>query len=195
MARFPVLTLVGYVLRGAAILCAIIGLIAVRGGGLIALVGLEGLALTLWVYAEVTGVVLSIEANTFDSKQALESLARSIDRNGLSSAATYSVNAVPSASIPLSGRTHTTNQSNRTPARASKVAQPSRSPVSFLAELDVSGSSQSPNSTSATLAYDGNPETSWETNESSPPTSAFAVFDLNMVRHIGEIAWTFSQPC
>lgn len=85
MTRFPVLTTVGYILRGAAILCAIVGFIVIGKAGLVGFIGFEAVALSLWVYAEVTGVVLAIEDNTYETKQALRSLAQALERGALAS--------------------------------------------------------------------------------------------------------------
>lgn len=61
-------------------------------------------------------------------------------------------------------------------------------------EIAISGSLQSPGSASASLAYDKNLQTIWRTTGDATPDSAFAMFDLNMVQRIGEIAWQFSEP-
>jgi hypothetical protein len=80
------------------------------------------------------------------------------------------------------------------------VAPPAR-PAPFIdghfsmrTEIPIASGSASPDSTSAALAYDKNLNTVWQTTADVPQTSAFAIFDLNMARQIGEIAWQFSEP-
>jgi hypothetical protein len=207
MSRFPVLTTVGYILRGAAILCGIGGLIALFGKSYLGFVAAIGFGLTLWVYAEVTGVVLSIEDNTYETKQALRTLAQAIERGALMSSASPAPTARPISAPPRPGWEAAASAAPRpAPAPAARPSaradwQPARSTTPFLnghvtslTEIPIASASQSPDSASAALACDKNLDTIWATEGEVPQTSAFAVFDLNMVRRIGEIAWQFSVP-
>ena len=87
LTRFPVLTAFGYVLRCAAILCLVVGLVLLDRVGISGLIVSILAGLVIWVYAEITGVALAIEANTFATKQSLERLARLMERNETTNAA------------------------------------------------------------------------------------------------------------
>lgn len=83
MMRFPVLTFVGKLLRWVAILCPVVGLIFIKNIHTYGFILSCFVGFLIWVYAELTGVVLSIEHNTYESRNHLATLVRFAEQKGL----------------------------------------------------------------------------------------------------------------
>ena len=64
-------------------------------------------------------------------------------------------------------------------------------PATPSGAYQIVGSSRSGNSLYSTLVWDGNMNTVWQTNASSPPNSAWVYVDLGEPKPIGAIRWVF----
>ena len=62
------------------------------------------------------------------------------------------------------------------------------------ASLPIVGSSQSPDSTSATRAYDRDPATTWSTTSVDIPGTSMATFDLGQVQQLSGVRWMYRLP-
>ncbi len=59
--------------------------------------------------------------------------------------------------------------------------------------LRIVNSGRTSNSVTSLYAYDNDLATSWRTNSSTPPSSAYVWFDLGATKSIGTIKWLFAQ--
>jgi uncharacterized protein YkwD len=60
-------------------------------------------------------------------------------------------------------------------------------------QLTIVGGGRTSSSTKSTLAFDGDPNTSWYTTTLTPPRTAYVYFDLGAVKSIGQVQWLFSK--
>ncbi|CAA9544537.1 MAG: CBM32 [uncultured Thermomicrobiales bacterium] len=71
------------------------------------------------------------------------------------------------------------------------AAAPTATPTGTPFRIVASG--RSSNSSSSLYAYDRKPTTAWATTATTPPSSAYAYFDLGSTKSIGAIRWMFAQ--
>jgi len=88
---------------------------------------------------------------------------------------------------PAATPTRTPTQPAATPTRTPTAATGTGTPFRIVA------SGRTSNSSSSLAAYDRKPTTAWITTATTPPSYAYAYFDLGSTKSIGAIKWQFAE--